>query len=137
MHVCDQRLIGAVTSLAWNPNGIMEFVTGAEDESVCTWRIIPGDGEGTRVDLVWGSINSRLVCSRAKIADAIGLEPIQRNLLEQRGALVGLQTDYNNQSCHRSPVQQPRHLCTPSCFLPQGPLREFKPRGSPALATLK
>ncbi|KAG0048122.1 hypothetical protein BGZ83_006891 [Gryganskiella cystojenkinii] len=123
--------VGAITSLAWNPSGVMEFVTGSEDESVCTWRIVTVDGAETRVELVWGSISNRLVCSAAKIANAVGLEPKQRILLEQRGALVGSQANSDYQRNLISPPPKPQPVsAAPRPQPTPGAYRTFSPRGN-------
>lgn len=65
----------------------MELVTGSEESSVCVWRLVEDVDGRVRISLVWGSFPKRLVVTGAKIADAIGLDNIQRKLLQQLDAI--------------------------------------------------
>lgn len=86
-----RAFVGDVTSIAWSPAWSptlpMEFVTGSEDSSVCVWRLAEDVDGSVRISLVWGSFPKRLVVTGAKIADAIGLDDIQRELLQQLDAI--------------------------------------------------
>ncbi|GJJ74482.1 hypothetical protein EMPS_06840 [Entomortierella parvispora] len=78
-----------VVSIDWHPDSkLSEFVTGSLDRSVCVWKLIEDLDGGVRVVLVWGSTDW-LVSSGALITDAIGLDKMQRKLLQQGNAIDG------------------------------------------------
>ncbi|KAG9063980.1 hypothetical protein KI688_004094 [Linnemannia hyalina] len=76
----------AVLDIAWSPTVPMEFVTGCRDESVRVWRV-SSDGEGVVVNLIWGSNLAVLQAEGLVLSGTIGLSPMQKKLLVQRGAI--------------------------------------------------
>jgi WD40 repeat protein len=75
-----------VEHVAWNPVVPMEFVTSTYDGSVQAWRISI-DEDGMVIRMVWGA-NLRIFCAEgATFTNAVGLDPISQELLDQRGAL--------------------------------------------------
>jgi len=82
-----RETMGRVTCIAWNPVMPLEFVCGSTDSSLCVWTVTEAeDGGDVNVCLKWGSTD-RLVAQGAKIMDAIGLDGMQRKLLQQGGAI--------------------------------------------------
>ena len=82
-----KAFVDPVVSIDWHPDSkLLEFVTGSLDRSVCVWRLIEGMHGDARVVLVWGSTDW-LVSSGARITDAIGLDKMQRKLLQQGNAI--------------------------------------------------
>ncbi|KAF8962801.1 hypothetical protein BGZ46_001109 [Entomortierella lignicola] len=122
-----------VTTLAWNPTGALEFVTSSSDSSVSSWRVITDSGYVTRVELMWGSIDNRLVCSAAKILDAIGLGLNQKTLMEQTGALVGMQKNIDYQRNLITPPPKPVSTA-PRPYSVPGEMRKYTTRGVAAAA---
>jgi WD40 repeat protein len=88
----------SVASVAWNPVSPLEFVTGClGDGSVSVWRILYNGGDdggpnkevksvSVSIKMVWGSGVGRLCTSGLTLEGAIGLAPIYRKLLAQRGS---------------------------------------------------
>ncbi|KAG0061519.1 hypothetical protein BGZ90_003551 [Linnemannia elongata] len=76
-----------VTSVAWNPVVPMEFVTGSDDGSVRVWRISSAKAGVISVRMHWGSHIGQLCAADLTFKGAIGLNPIYRKLLVQRGAI--------------------------------------------------
>ncbi|OAQ32655.1 WD40 repeat-like protein [Linnemannia elongata AG-77] len=76
-----------VTSVAWNPVVPMEFVTGIEDGSVRVWRILSTEAGDVSVNMHWSSHIGELCAMDLNLKGAIGLSPIYRKLLVQRGAI--------------------------------------------------
>ncbi|KAG9065468.1 hypothetical protein KI688_001751 [Linnemannia hyalina] len=77
----------AVTSVAWNPVVPMEFVTGSDDGSVRVWRISNVEAGDVSIRMHWGSHIGRLCAADLTFKGAVGLSPIYRKLLVQRGAV--------------------------------------------------
>ncbi|KAG0287397.1 protein with putative role during mitosis, partial [Linnemannia gamsii] len=77
-----------ITCLAWNPVTPMEFVSGSTDGSVRVWRMASQDDGVAYVRMLWGNDVGRLCTSDLMFKGAIGLSPINRQLLLQRGAVV-------------------------------------------------
>ncbi|KAG0279619.1 hypothetical protein BGZ96_001894 [Linnemannia gamsii] len=76
----------SIKYLAWNPVVPMEFVSGCKDESVRVWKISIRDGGVEDARMVWGTDVGQLCTSGLMLKGAIGLSPINRQLLLQRGA---------------------------------------------------
>jgi WD40 repeat protein len=79
--------MGPIQSIAWSPTSTFEFVTGCDDHSVRVWQLEESEG-GIHVRLEWGSNIEQLVALDLTAKDVTGLSDINRNLLEQRGAIV-------------------------------------------------
>ncbi|KAF9305584.1 hypothetical protein BGZ91_008728, partial [Linnemannia elongata] len=77
----------AVTSVAWNPVVPLEFVTGSDDGSVRVWRILSAEAGEVSVHMQWGSHTGQLCAADLTFKGAVGLSPIYRKLLVQRGAI--------------------------------------------------
>ncbi|OAQ32542.1 WD40 repeat-like protein [Linnemannia elongata AG-77] len=80
------RCLEAVTSVAWSPVVPMEFVTGSADGSVRVWRVLGAGARDVSVRMQWGSHIGRLCAADLSFKGAVGLGPIYRKLLAQRGA---------------------------------------------------
>ncbi|KAG0373480.1 hypothetical protein BGX24_011644 [Mortierella sp. AD032] len=86
------EFVAEVTSIAWKPllpedNGSMYFVTGCNDRSVRTWKLVES-GDGTcKVQLHWRSLFDGLMLSSANIQGAVGLSRANERLMQQRGAV--------------------------------------------------
>ncbi|KAG0055751.1 hypothetical protein BGZ89_002284 [Linnemannia elongata] len=76
-----------VTSVAWSPVVPLEFVTGSNDGSVRVWRILSAEAGEASVHMHWGSHIGRLCVADLTFKGAVGLSPIYRKLLVQRGAI--------------------------------------------------
>ncbi|OAQ26882.1 WD40 repeat-like protein [Linnemannia elongata AG-77] len=83
------RCLEAVTSVAWNPVVPLEFVTGSDDGSVRVWRISGSEAGDVSVRMHWGSHIGRLCAADLNFKGAVGLSPMCRKLLVQRGAIDG------------------------------------------------
>ncbi|KAF9923938.1 hypothetical protein FBU30_006008 [Linnemannia zychae] len=70
-----------VDSIAWKPNSL-EFTTGCYDGSVRVWKLVE-TLDGWSVQQICGTGNSVLAASGASLSKAIGLSPVNRQLLEQ------------------------------------------------------
>ncbi|OAQ22489.1 WD40 repeat-like protein [Linnemannia elongata AG-77] len=77
----------AITSTAWNPAVPMEFVTGSDDGSVRVWRISDAEAGDLSICMQWGTRIGQLSASDLTLKGAVGLCPIYRKLLVQRGAV--------------------------------------------------
>jgi WD40 repeat protein len=77
-----------IRCLAWNPVTPMEFVSGSTDGSVRVWRMAAQDDGVAYVRMLWGNDVGRLCTSDLMFKGAIGLSPINRQLLLQRGTVV-------------------------------------------------
>ncbi|KAF9142515.1 hypothetical protein BG015_000800 [Linnemannia schmuckeri] len=79
---------GAVRDVVWRPNKL-EFATASHEGSIRAWRVEESSESGrVSVHLLWASGPAVLAVSGALLQDAAGLSPINRKLLEQRGATV-------------------------------------------------
>ncbi|OAQ32611.1 WD40 repeat-like protein [Linnemannia elongata AG-77] len=87
-----------VTSVAWNPVVPMEFVTGSDDGSVRVWRISSAEAGGISVCMHWGSHIGQLCAVDLIFMGAIGLSPIYRKLLVQRGSFDYLLLSEENEA---------------------------------------
>ncbi|KAG9063878.1 hypothetical protein KI688_003992 [Linnemannia hyalina] len=83
-----RRFYGSVEDVVWNPVVPMEFVTTSKDGSVRQWRVSSnGNGSNVVVKMTWGS-NLSLLCAESLVSEvAIGLDPMNRKLLVQCGAI--------------------------------------------------
>ncbi|OAQ32666.1 WD40 repeat-like protein [Linnemannia elongata AG-77] len=79
--------LDAVTSVAWNPVVPMEFVTGSADGSVRVWQVSSTEVGHLSIRMHWGSHIEQLCATDLTFKGAIGLSPIYRKLLIQRGAI--------------------------------------------------
>ncbi len=78
---------GAVTSIAWKATSSSTYlVTGSYDKSVRVWQVIEKEDQ-VQVRLCWSSSHEGLVVTDASIQDVQGLSPVNKKLLEQRGAV--------------------------------------------------
>lgn len=77
----------AITSVAWNPVVPMEFVTGFDDGSVRAWRILVAKAGDVSVRMQWGTRIGQPCAAELTFNGAVGLCPIYRKLLVQRGAV--------------------------------------------------
>ncbi|KAG9063947.1 hypothetical protein KI688_004061 [Linnemannia hyalina] len=75
-----------VLGIAWSPTIPMEFVTGCSDESVRVWRV-SSDGEDVVVKLFCGTNLAVLHTAGLVLKGTIGLSPMQKKLLVQRGTI--------------------------------------------------
>ncbi|KAI1306452.1 hypothetical protein EDD11_004744, partial [Mortierella claussenii] len=77
---------GPIFSVAWNrtPNGTY-LATGCGDRSVRMWQVTENNN-GYQVHLRWSSTHGSLTLSGTSIQNVQGLSPINKQLLEQRGA---------------------------------------------------
>jgi WD40 repeat protein len=80
-----REFYGVVASMAWRPN-TPEFVTGCRDGSTRMWRL-QKKSRGWSVQVVWNVASSCLVATDAILSHAVGLSPIDQQLLKQRGAI--------------------------------------------------
>ncbi|KAF9272573.1 U5 small nuclear ribonucleoprotein, partial [Linnemannia elongata] len=80
----------AVTSVAWNSVAPMEFVTGCRDGSVRVWRISSTVAGEMSIHMCWSSHTGRLCAADLTFKGVVGLSPIYRKLLVQRGAIDDL-----------------------------------------------
>ncbi|KAG9063964.1 hypothetical protein KI688_004078 [Linnemannia hyalina] len=87
---------GVVSDIAWSPIVPAEFVTGCEDESVRVWRVSI-DGEDVVVKLFWGTNLGVLHTAGLVLKDTIGLNPMQKKLLVQSGAIDDSLTEGDEQ----------------------------------------
>lgn len=71
--------------IAWNPVEPLEFVCSGMYSPLRVWRVIEDEDEEVDVRLKWGLVN-RLEATDAEITDAVGLDDMQRKLLQQGGA---------------------------------------------------
>ncbi|KAF9899738.1 Target of rapamycin complex subunit lst8 [Linnemannia zychae] len=77
-----------ISSVSWNPVELKEFVTGCKGGSVRVWRVLSGDDGGdVSVQILWGNNVGLLGVSDLTFKGAIGLSPIHKKLLVQRGAI--------------------------------------------------
>ncbi|OAQ35028.1 WD40 repeat-like protein [Linnemannia elongata AG-77] len=76
-----------VEDVAWNPTKL-EFATASYEGSIRAWRVVDdNDGLGrVSVRLLWSFGPAPLFTSGAVLNDVVGLSPINRKVLEQRGA---------------------------------------------------
>ena len=65
----------------------MEFVTGSDDGFVRVWRISNTEAGDVSVHTHWGSHIGRLCAADLTFKGTVGLNPINRKLLVQRGAI--------------------------------------------------
>ncbi|KAG0064172.1 hypothetical protein BGZ89_009311 [Linnemannia elongata] len=90
-----------VLDIAWNPTIPMEFVTGCRDGSLRVWRVSI-DGEDVVAKLLWGTNLAIFLADGLVLKGTIGLRPMQKNLLVQRGAIgdslteIDAQDDYTD-----------------------------------------
>ncbi|KAF9271947.1 hypothetical protein BGZ88_005377, partial [Linnemannia elongata] len=77
----------AMTSASWNPVVPLEFVTGSSDGSVRVWRISVAEAGDVSVRMHWGSHIGQMCATDLTFKGAVGLSPIYRKLLVQRGAI--------------------------------------------------
>ncbi len=78
---------GAVSSIAWKATSDGTYlVTGCVDKSVRVWQVSE-KGDLIRVRLCWSSTHEGLIVTEASIQDVQGLSPVNKKLLEQRGAM--------------------------------------------------
>ncbi|KAF9922601.1 wD repeat domain [Linnemannia zychae] len=82
---------GTIQTLDWSPINDLEFVTGCLDGSLRVWKVMHHDRstvedkEIVQVQLIWGT-NLRFLCAEGLIFEGgIGLDSVQRRLIEQRG----------------------------------------------------
>ncbi len=82
-----QGFSGTVYSLAWKtaPNGDY-LVTGCSDKSVRVWQVIEEKGR-YQVRLYWSSTHGSLNLTDTTIQDVQGLSRMNKQLLQQRGAV--------------------------------------------------
>lgn len=80
---------GDVTRVVWRPDAL-EFATASEDGSVRVWKVEGDEESRVLVKLVWGSGSTGLAASGAVLIDTAGLSPVNRKLLEQRGAIFNI-----------------------------------------------
>ncbi|KAF9150782.1 hypothetical protein BG015_007404 [Linnemannia schmuckeri] len=73
-----------IKDIAWRP-GMREFVTGCRDGSIHVWKL-ENESSELSVRMVWSTGRPGFVATDAVIADTIGLSPINREFLRQRGA---------------------------------------------------
>ncbi|KAG9062359.1 hypothetical protein KI688_005274 [Linnemannia hyalina] len=92
--------LDTVSDIAWNPVVPLEFATCGDDRAVRVWRILEGnDGDDVvSVDLVWGSNVGVLAAVGMRLDGVVGLGPINRRLLMQRGAVDGSLTFEGDES---------------------------------------
>jgi len=80
---------GGVSSVAWKTTHKGDdgdyLVTGSSDKSVRVWRVIQ-NGDQCQVRLCWSSGNEALTLTDASIQNVQGLNPMNQQLLKQRGA---------------------------------------------------
>ncbi|OAQ28571.1 WD40 repeat-like protein [Linnemannia elongata AG-77] len=78
----------AVGDVVWRPNKL-EFATASYEGSIRAWRVVEDtNGSGkVCVRLLWSSGPATLATSGAILHDTVGLSPVNRKLLEQRGAI--------------------------------------------------
>jgi len=79
-----------VYSVAWDPMSDDDnncLVTGSGDGSVLKWNVNKAGGV---VQLLWSSTNGTLAVAGALLEGVRGLSPVNKQLLEQRGAIMEL-----------------------------------------------
>lgn len=76
-----------ITSIAWNPAVLIEFVTGSADGSVRVWRIPSAEAGGISIRMRWGSYTGQLCTADLTSKGAVGPSSLSRRLLVQRGAI--------------------------------------------------
>ncbi|KAF9309815.1 hypothetical protein BGZ91_007283, partial [Linnemannia elongata] len=89
---CDLTIEGftaVVSDVVWRPNKL-EFATTSHEGSIRAWKVVEDkDGSGrVSVQLLWSSGSSSLTAFGAALYGVVGLSPINRKLLEQRGAIT-------------------------------------------------
>jgi WD40 repeat protein len=78
---------GPVYSVVWvTTSGTNYLVTGSGDGSLLKWEIVK-EAEQYSARLLWSAVNGTLTLAGASIQDVRGLSPINKQLLEQRGAI--------------------------------------------------
>lgn len=84
------NFFGDITGLSWRPKAL-EFATSCKDGSIRVWKLVEDEETGeVAVMMIWSSGSVGLAVSDAVFTDAIGLSSINRRLLKQRGAFVGI-----------------------------------------------
>ncbi|KAG9071637.1 WD repeats region domain-containing protein [Linnemannia hyalina] len=79
--------LGRIEEIFWRPNKL-EFATADMSGSTRVWRVVERFGK-VQVQLVWGAGGGGgLAVSGSLLDDAIGLNAINRNVLEQRGVVL-------------------------------------------------
>ncbi len=78
---------GSIYSLAWKEIADSSYlVTGCGDQSVRAWQVIEEEGR-YQVRLSWSTTHDRLILTDTAIQDVQGLSPVNKKLLQQRGAV--------------------------------------------------
>ncbi|KAI1296169.1 hypothetical protein EDD11_007532 [Mortierella claussenii] len=78
---------GIIYSIAWNPTSYgTYFAAGCSDWSVRMWQVAE-KGDDYQVHLCWSTAHGGLALSGASIQNVQGLSSINKQLLEQRGAV--------------------------------------------------
>jgi WD40 repeat protein len=82
-----QNLRGSVHGVAWStaPDGNF-LVTSGGDASVLKWEVVKEDNS-CRVRLVWGAVDGTLNVTGTSVQRARGLSSLNKQLLNQRGAV--------------------------------------------------
>ncbi|KAF9338635.1 hypothetical protein BGZ91_008338 [Linnemannia elongata] len=76
-----------VEDVVWRPDKL-EFATASDEGSIRAWRVVEDTKSGrVSVRLLWSSGQALLSASGAILHGTVGLSPIDRKLLEQRGAI--------------------------------------------------
>jgi len=85
-----QDLPGLIWSVAWGPlYDATYFVTASGNGSVLKWEIM-NEGEDCHVRLLWNATNGTLAVTGVVMQDVLGLSSLNKQLLEQRGAIDGI-----------------------------------------------
>jgi len=82
-----QDLDTFIRSIEWSAApGMNYFVAACDDRSVRMWKVVE-DGDRCHVRVHWRPVNGELNVTETSIQDVQGLSQLNKQLLEQRGAV--------------------------------------------------